>query len=289
MIFDCFTFAGELDVLELRLETLKDVVDRFIVAEGTRTFSGAPRELTQLHAKVPARYRDRIVHLVVDDLAYKPRSVWDNEFKQRNALARALTDAKPDDLLLLSDVDEIAHPDCLARYRSNRFLSAVLHQRVFFYALNNELIRSADSWELPCKAARITTVRNFRRYFGTMQNLRYFGSEGRFPVTSRRFNSLVLDRLLTQHLAPGGWHFTYLMEPADIAKKIASFSHQEYNQARYVDLDHLEHCVQSRVDPFGRDRQFQVVAPDADLPVPIQRDPTRYHKWLVHDRAITLK
>ena len=288
MIFDCFTFAGEFDVLELRLETLQGVVDKFIVAEATRTFTGAPRAVTALHAQVPARFRDRIIHILVDDLAPAPTSPWDNEFKQRNALARGLADAKPEDLLLLSDVDEIAHPDCLARYRSNRFISAVLHQRAFYYALNNEMVWSADPWELPWKAARVTTVKHFRRFFRTMQNLRYFGSGSRFPVAGRRFNALVLDRLLTQHLAPGGWHFTYLMEPADIAKKIANFSHQEYNQAQYLDLDHLARCVQSRVDPFGRDRRFEVVASDADLPGPIQHNPARYSKWLVQNPDTTL-
>lgn len=285
MIHDCFTFAGEFDVLELRLETLADVVDRFVVAEGTRTFAGQPREVSRLHARVPARFRDRIVHLVVDDLEAAPQSAWHNEFRQRNALARGLLDAHGDDLLVLSDVDEIPHPDSVRRFRPGRYLSAVLHQRVFYYAFNNELVVSGDRWELPCKAARVTTVRHFQRFYRTMQNLRRFGSEGRHPITARRIDALLLDRVTTQHLVPGGWHFTYLMTPAAIAQKIASFSHQEYNQGRYTDLEHLAHCVQSRTDPFGRERHFRVVDSQADLPLPIQREPDRFRTWLVPDPA----
>lgn len=285
MIHDCFTFAGEFDVLALRLETLADVVDRFVVAEGTRSFGGQPREVSQLHDRVPARFRKRIVHLVVDELEAAPPSAWHNEFRQRNALARGLVDAQPDDLLVLSDVDEIPHPDCLRRFRPGRYLSAVLHQRVFYYALNNELVRSGDRWELPWKAARMTTVRQLRGVYRTMQNLRRFGSEGRFPVTARRIDALLLDRLATQHLAPGGWHFTYLMTPEAIAQKIAGFSHQEFNQGRYTDLEHLARCVQTRTDPFGRDRQFRVVPVQEDLPLPIQRHPERFRTWLVPEPA----
>jgi beta-1,4-mannosyl-glycoprotein beta-1,4-N-acetylglucosaminyltransferase len=285
MIHDCFTFAGEFDVLELRLETLADVVDRFVVAEGTRSFAGQPREVSQLHARVPARFRDRIVHLVVDELEAAPQSAWHNEFRQRNALARGILDAHPDDLLVLSDVDEIPHPDSVRRFRPGRYLSAVLHQRVFYYALNNELVVSGDPWELPCKAARVTTVRHFHRFYRTMQNLRRFGSESRLAITARRIDALLLNRVTTQHLVPGGWHFTYLMTPAAIAQKIASFSHQEYNQGRYTDLEHLARCVQSRTDPFGRERHFRVVDTQADLPLPIQREPDRFRTWLVPDPA----
>ncbi|MCA3242938.1 MAG: hypothetical protein ING89_16720 [Rubrivivax sp.] len=281
MIHDCFTFAGEFDVLELRLETLTGVVDRFVVAEGTRSFAGQPREVSELHARVPARFRDRIVHLVVNELEAAPQSAWHNEFRQRNALARGLVDAHPEDLLVLSDVDEIPHPDSVHRFRPGRYLSAVLHQRVFYYALNNELVGSGDKWELPWKAARVTTVRHFHRYYRTMQNLRRFGSEGRLPVTARRIDSLLLDRVTTQHLVPGGWHFTYLMAPAAIALKIAGFSHQEFNEDRYTDLEHLARCVQSRIDPFGRERHFRVVDVQAGLPLPIQREPERFRNWLV--------
>lgn len=283
MIHDCFTFAGEFDVLTLRLETLDGLVDRFVVAEGTRTFTGQTRSVSSLHEGVPARFRDRIVHLVVKELEPHPTSPWVNEFTQRNALARGLVGAQPDDLLLLSDVDEIPHPGCLTGFRPRRFLSAVLHQRVFYYALNNELVHSKHRWELPWKVARVTTVRHFRGFFRTMQNLRRLGSEGRFPVTGRRLDSYVLDRTLTQQLTPGGWHFTYLMEPTAIAQKISAFSHQELNQARFTNLEHLGECVRARTDLFGRDMVFRTVGIDEDLPLPIRRDPGRFAKWLVVD------
>ena len=45
MIYDCFTFFNELDLLEIRLHTLKDVVDKFVIAEATRTYTGKPKNL----------------------------------------------------------------------------------------------------------------------------------------------------------------------------------------------------------------------------------------------------
>ena len=45
-VYDCFTFNNEYDVLKIRLNELSSVVDRFVVVEGTRTFSGINKKLT---------------------------------------------------------------------------------------------------------------------------------------------------------------------------------------------------------------------------------------------------
>ena len=118
MVYDCFTFFNELDLLEIRLNTLSDVVDCFVIAEATRTHRGKPKEL--FFEKNRTRYAgflDRIRYIVVDDLL--PESEvdedrynlpWVNENRQRNALSRGLEDINDDDVIMLSDVDEIPRP-----------------------------------------------------------------------------------------------------------------------------------------------------------------------------------
>jgi len=70
MIYDCFTFFNELDLLEIRLNVLKDVVDRFVLVEATQTFTGRPKPLYyKENAARFAAFADRIIHVVVDDFS----------------------------------------------------------------------------------------------------------------------------------------------------------------------------------------------------------------------------
>ena len=45
MTYDCFSFFNELDLLEIRLNVLKDAVDKFVLVEAGETHSGKPKPL----------------------------------------------------------------------------------------------------------------------------------------------------------------------------------------------------------------------------------------------------
>ena len=62
MIFDCFTFFNELELLELRLELLSTVVDRFIIVEASKTHSGLgkPFYFEENRARF-SRFEDKII------------------------------------------------------------------------------------------------------------------------------------------------------------------------------------------------------------------------------------
>ncbi len=275
MIYDCFTYAGEEDLLTLRLRTLSGHVGRFVIAEATRTFAGQPKPLRYDPAPF-AEWAHQIDYLVVDDLQATPRSAWDNEYHQRNALARGLASAAADDWVLLSDVDEIPRPQALRDFRPGRYLSAVLHQRMFYYALNNEMVRSGDPRDLPWRMARLCTVQALRQWFGSLQVLRSYKGTGPLRSMKRSWN-----QLRTQHIAHGGWHFSYLMTPEQILDKIRSFSHQELNVPKYTDVAHIRESLRQRRDIFGGDREFAQVPVDGSLPAPLLQDPERFARWVI--------
>jgi beta-1,4-mannosyl-glycoprotein beta-1,4-N-acetylglucosaminyltransferase len=275
MIYDCFTYAGEEDLLTLRLRTLGGHVDRFVIAEATRTFTGKDKPLRFDPARF-APWADRIDYLVVDDLDPAPDSAWSNEFRQRNALARGLTGAAPQDWVLLSDVDEIPRPQALREFRPDRYLSAVLRQRMFYYAFNNEMVRSSDPKDVPWRMARICTVQRLHGWFGSLQSLRKYRSTG--PLRSAK---RVWNQWRTQEIADGGWHFSYLMTPEQILQKIQAFSHQEFNLPRYADVAHIRDSLRQRRDLFGGDREFRVVPLDAGFPEPLRTEPEKYARWVI--------
>ena len=86
MIFDCFTFCNELDLLELRLETLSDVVDKFVLVEADRTFTGKSKPFFFAENKARfTNYLDRIIHVQVEDMP-QTNNPWDREHFQRKGL-----------------------------------------------------------------------------------------------------------------------------------------------------------------------------------------------------------
>ncbi len=68
MVYDCFQFFNELDILKIRLNVLAPIVDRFVISEATETFSGLKKPLYYEENKyLFAEFADKIIHVVVDD------------------------------------------------------------------------------------------------------------------------------------------------------------------------------------------------------------------------------
>ncbi len=221
-IFDCFLFFNELDLLKIRLEELQGIVDRFVLVEASRTFSGARKPL-YFH-----RYRDffseypaRITQHVVSDMpGFAGMSRWRREHHQRDAIGVALARAgcKPSDVVLVSDVDEIPCgeriADAVGLLESH---DLVIFEQVFHqYYVNN--IRE-ESW-LGTVACRY----DFLRTLGSVQRLR-FGEEKcrRAGIVSSKTN---LERKYP-HIANGGWHLSWLGGPDAVLYKQQSYSHCE--------------------------------------------------------------
>jgi len=96
VVYDCFTFFNELDLLELRLHELSHVVDHFVLVEATHTHSNQPKLLYFEENK--DRFREflpKIIHIVVDDSPQNPEDRWAWDSFQRDAIMRGIKDCKP--------------------------------------------------------------------------------------------------------------------------------------------------------------------------------------------------
>ncbi len=122
MIYDCFTFFNELDILDIRLHEMSPVVDKFVLVEATKTHQGKPKPLYYAQNRDRfAAFRHKIIHVVVEfpeELSWMvsrkcPTVVWARENFQRNQITRGLTAARRRDLVIVSDVDEIIAADRL--------------------------------------------------------------------------------------------------------------------------------------------------------------------------------
>ncbi|MDH4095428.1 MAG: hypothetical protein OEV81_11670, partial [Betaproteobacteria bacterium] len=177
-IFDCFPFYNEYDLLRLRMACLQDVVDGFVAVEAYQTHAGKPKPLF-LSKEGPADLRAHpklSVHAVDLPVGF---SDWARDQYQREAIGDALRvlGAAAEDVVLVSDVDEIPTVDAVHRARDalrgvpeRRLL--IFEQRLFYFRLNYELVWSRKMPWLGTAAARFGDARSINGMRTTGRNTR---------------------------------------------------------------------------------------------------------------------
>lgn len=138
MLIDAFPFFNELDLLEIRLEYLNDIVDYFVIVEAGKTQSllDKPFYYERDHYRFH-KYYDKIIHVKVED--YPDTPGWAMENHQRNCITRGLSRFKGDDLIMISDLDEIPNKQSLAAQllpASINLNTVSFSQAYFAYYLN---------------------------------------------------------------------------------------------------------------------------------------------------------
>ena len=205
-IFDCFIFNHEIELLEIRLNILNDYVDKFVITEGDMTFSGLPKESHFLNNKERfAKWEDKIILNQIN--IPECESPWHREIYSRNAMIN-LDIFNDDDLIVMSDGDEIPNPEILEQ--ASEWVSDDTHftfeQSCYAYWMNNLY---SDKW-FGTRAATYKYVNNT-----TVDDIRE-GTEDESKITG----SVITN---------GGWHFTYLGNEDHIRQKINSFCDRHFD------------------------------------------------------------
>lgn len=221
-VYDCFLFFNEYDLLKLRLNELKDVVDKFVLVEANTTFTGQPKPYYFNEKKAEfAEYKDKIIHIMLDRVP-QTGNPWDAEYYQRDALYRGLTNCSDDDIVMISDVDEIPNPEAVKNYNPVNGIS-MFKQRMSFYYFN--CVSNASWWN-----AKIGTWREMKKDK---------------PSAIRLNNAL-------PEISDGGWHFTGLGGVSAIQNKLAAFSHRELNVEEVRNTEKLLQRIRLGMDIYNR-------------------------------------
>jgi beta-1,4-mannosyl-glycoprotein beta-1,4-N-acetylglucosaminyltransferase len=254
MIFDCFSFFNELDLLELRLCELDSVVDRFVVVEATVTHSGHPKPL--FFAENSNRFSDwnrKIVHVVVNDMPGGP-DPWLRENYQRNAIVRGLRGVSPDDGIIISDADEIPSADAVRRWTPEMGAYA-FEQLCSYYWVN-------------CVGGGWAGSRILR-----------FSDLCLYP------NATALRHAQLPLLHNGGWHFSFIGGHQRVTAKLEAYAHQDLNQSRFKDPKYLAVVMGLGIDLFGRNDMHWSFCPlDERFPKAVRERP-EYFSHLIYDAA----
>ena len=216
-IFNLMPFNDEIPLLKIHLAEMADWVDVFVIAESEVTFTGGPKPLHfEQHKAEFAEYADKIIHVIVPEHPEAYHSPWGRDFRQRDLAVTALSGlAAPDDLVLLTDVDEIIDRRALEGFEGD-FAGVRMALYRFFLnyrpAPNNQPIRRTGA-------------------IATAQLLTRFGSSYlRFDLARRKDGQLLKN---------AGWHFTSVCDPERLVAKVNSYAHQERG-AEWRDLDAVD-------------------------------------------------
>jgi beta-1,4-mannosyl-glycoprotein beta-1,4-N-acetylglucosaminyltransferase len=262
-VYDCFYFFNELDVLEIRLNILYDYVDYFVICESNTSFTGKQKKLLYLDNKERFRkFEDKIIYAPLnwspvnrDDVTsifHQNSSVlerliaqrtltntnvplgpennhWVIEFYQKEALHFSLVDLADEDVVYISDVDEIWNPNRDFEIESDKIY--VFKQKPYIYFLNNQSNEHWHNWTGTI-VSRFKTIKNL-----SINDARTHGKLKRYVVNR------------------GGWHFSFQGGRNVIIEKLDSYGHQEFNTLEIK--DNLENVMKYNLDYRGRAIKYQ--------------------------------
>jgi beta-1,4-mannosyl-glycoprotein beta-1,4-N-acetylglucosaminyltransferase len=251
-VYDCFIFYNELELLDLRLKELSPFVDYFVICESNKTFSGKDKKSVYLeNAHLFEEYHDKIIHInYVDDSVTDP---WEREANQRNAIEKAYEDADDDDVIMLSDCDEL--PWLHETFTFKGDMGQFAPSRFCYYYVNVTLEKGHGNtqWWRKKFNVRPQAMRELVMWHTN-------AVEGRVWVEGAAPTQWAFPFSHEGELCEG-WHFSYLGGADRIRDKIGAFSHQEYNNPEV--LDQLEHRLETNTNIFqdcGRQQELKVIS-----------------------------
>ncbi|MCV0428250.1 MAG: hypothetical protein K5905_22570 [Roseibium sp.] len=222
-LFDCFVFHNEFDLLEIRLREMGNHVDHFVLVEANKTQRGGakPFYFAENRSRF-SEWADKIIDLQIefpDELppalgVYKNRrrADWERENYQRNCIARALETCGEDDLILLSDVDEIVRSAVLENVLQKELYKGrllVFEQSLHKHHLNR--IVPGKSWLLGSRMIEkkyFTTPQKLRRTKARMTKKSYIPAFVAQPLLMIRNNNLSGIGRPVKIIPNAGWHFS---------------------------------------------------------------------------------
>jgi hypothetical protein len=251
MIVDAILYAGERECLDIRYNELKDVVDKFVIVEADRTFTGKPRPRERL----PINMNRRGFHSTVG-IRSDIEDPWQREAYQRNAMLHALKHVaqSDDDIILIGDADEIPSAEAVKRVA-----------------------------KLAAGGAQIAFEQTLCTYYANVQcvNMRWRGTQAiRYDKLKDVTPQGVRDfRNHAPFIKDGGWHFSSLVLDDPVGRmtaKIQAFSHQEVNRPEVLAPANIRRRVAMCEDIQGRtDVQFEIKR-DAKLPQYVEENKDKH-------------
>ena len=249
-IFDCFMYFDEEVVLNVRLNTLDKFVDYFVIVESKFTHNGTQRDLKFDHKKFE-KFKNKIIYLVYDEQPKEIKIINDNDLDdirsakhifnagyrengQRNYIQKGLIDADADDIILISDVDEIPN---LLNIDFNLINEKIIlfRQDMFYYKFDLYLPNLIWTGTKGCKKKHLINPQWLRN------------------VKDRKYSFYRIDTIFSKSrykdvkcINTGGWHFTNIKTPKEIEHKLRSYLHHREFDVNPLTVNQIDKIIKEK-------------------------------------------
>lgn len=273
-VIDAFRFFNEFDILLLRLKTLWEYVDYFVITESNYTHSGQPKKLNfDLNKELFSEFKSKIIYNPIIDVPqefpyedfltpyrlnwnkidpnskhpFKENSLsYKREAFERDEMIRGVMQIqeswKKNTIIMSSDLDEIPNPELLKNLswvKDNKLY--VLEQRAFMYRIN---------WLY------------MENWYGTrIFNTSYLHSK------TRSLHEIHAERRNVIYVKNGGWHFTWIGDEKKFSEKLSAQPETIFNT--FERQKEIKEIIARGEDPFGREIELVPIKIDKSFPKPI--------------------
>jgi len=293
-IFDCFMYFDEEIVLDVRLNTLNQFVDYFVIVESRFTHKGGRRNL-KFDLNKFKKFKDKIIYLIYDEQPKEVelinnqdnqnevsrKSLWNAIYRengQRNHIEKGLIDAKENDIILISDVDEIPNLTNINFKEVNKKI-LLFKQDMFYYKFNLCLPDLIWTGTKGCKKKHLINPQWLRN------------------IKDRKYSFFRLDTFFSRnkyqsikHITNGGWHFTNIKNAEAIEHKLKSYLHHAEFDLNPLSVNQINEIIKNKraiydlsvdktKDKIGNGNELKKIE-FHKLPVYIQENKDNFKEWI---------
>ena len=247
-IYDCTTFYSEKMMLDVRFNILNEQIYKFIIVESAYSHSGEEKNFNFNIDDYP-KFKDKIIYLKIDtqppDLYKDPEKLKNPIYKRLNSIKRieqsydymmnGISDAQDEDLIIISDNDEIPNLNSIKFKESNKNFF-IFKQLMFYYKFN--LLHELMPWfgSKACKKKYLKSFSNLKN----LKNKKYpFWRIDTYFSDIKKTNLDIID--------DGGWHFTNIKNPEDLYIKMKNFGHHDEFDASNLTVDDLKDKIENGI------------------------------------------
>ena len=281
-------------VLDVRLNTLDKYVDYFVIVESSFTHKGDNKNLMFNHNKFE-KFKNKIIYLVYDKQPKGIEVVNENDSEgeksrkyilnaalrengQRNFIQNGLNKAEDNDIILISDVDEIPN---LSEVNFNSISEKIImfHQDMFYYKFDLKIPNLLWTGTRGCRKKYLLSPQWLRN----VKDRKYFPFRIDILFSEKKYSNI-------KFISNGGWHFSYIKTAKEIEHKLKSYLHHREFDEQSLSVEEIQNIIENkkaiydlkvdkRVNKIG-DGSKLVKIKFEKLPIYIQQNKHNYMKWL---------
>ena len=281
-------------VLDVRLNTLDKYVDYFVIVESSFTHKGDNKNLMFNHNKFE-KFKNKIIYLVYDKQPKGIEAVNENDSEdeksrkyilnaarrengQRNFIQNGLNKAEDNDIILISDVDEIPN---LSEVNFNNISEKIImfHQDMFYYKFDLKIPNLLWTGTKGCRKKYLLSPQWLRN----VKDRKYFPFRIDILFSEKKYSSI-------KFISNGGWHFSNIKTAEEIEHKLKSYLHHREFDEQSLSVEEIQNIIENkkaiydlkvdkRVNKIG-DGSKLVKIKFEKLPIYIQQNKHNYMKWL---------